>query len=112
MKDKRANLFIFIGLLSVASLSALENVPVKEGGDRVSFFADFLYWKGDNLGFSYAFNQTSDTTTFPNVGKIVQMDSDWAPGFQVGLGVNTHHFGWDLLSKWTWYLNESKNLSK
>lgn len=75
---------------------------------NVYFVGDFLWWKAENAGFSYAFNQTSDATTFPNVGEVKQIDADWKPGFQIGMGFNTKYSGWDLFTNWTWYSNISK----
>jgi hypothetical protein len=90
-------------------LSAEEPLTTTSPSEKGIYFqTDFLWWKADNLGFTYGFNQISNSRTFPNIGKMIQLDSDWAPGFQVGLGWNTGYQGWDLFAGWTWYENNTQ----
>ncbi len=76
------------------------------------FDAEFLWWKAENQGFSYAFNQTVDTITFPNVGNVIRIHPDWDPGFRLGFGWNTSYDSWELLAKWTWYNNHSEKTTQ
>jgi hypothetical protein len=66
--------------------------------------ADFLWWRAENHGFSYAYNRVNDTV---NSGKIVRITPDWDPGFRLGFGWNGGYDYWDVLFNWTWYHNKS-----
>lgn len=69
------------------------------------FAADFLWWRAENHGFSYAFNQTENNTSFPNVGKVLRIPPKWDPGFRVGAGWSFSNGSWELFTNWTWYKN-------
>lgn len=79
------------------------------GGFFVS--GDFLYWKSDNQGFSYAYELRTTTPLGLNVGDVVRLDQDWAPAFRVALGWNTEHDFWDFSLNYTWYRNRSSQTS-
>ena len=66
--------------------------------------ADFLYWRAENHGFSYAYELE---TASPNVGEMVRVNPKWEPAFRVGLGWNTAHDFWDIFLNYTWYKNVS-----
>ena len=66
---------------------------------------DALYWRAENHGYSYAFEQTSADS---NIGYVKRVNPRWAPGFRVGLGVSTKNDFWDVLLNYTWYHNLSK----
>jgi hypothetical protein len=68
--------------------------------------ADFLYWRAENHGFSYAYQVETET---PNVGQVVRVSPEWKPAFRVGLGWNTNHDFWDILLNYTWYKNNSQS---
>ena len=67
--------------------------------------ADFLYWRSENHGFSYAYERQA-IPAGENNGKIVRLNPDWAPAFRAGIGWNTTHDFWDLLLNYTWYRNK------
>lgn len=69
--------------------------------------ADFLYWRSENHGFSYAY-ELSDTVLSDNVGKVLRVGSDWDPGFRVGIGWTTTHDFWDIFLNYTWFQNDAK----
>lgn len=72
------------------------------GGFYVS--ADFLYWRAENHGFSYAYEVTD---SIRDIGNVVRIDPKWNPGFRVGLGWNTTHDFWDVFANYTWYRNNA-----
>ncbi len=76
------------------------------GGFYVS--ADFLYWRSENHGFSYAYELKSTTQ---NVGSVVRIDPEWDPAFRVGAGWNTTYDFWDVFLDYTWYQNRSSESS-
>jgi hypothetical protein len=101
-----------LSAVSSGSVRAAENKQPLESDscykDEFYVVGEFLWWKAENQGFTIAFNQTVDTTTFPNVGKIVQFDTGWDPGFRIGMGWNDGTTDWDIEASWTWYNNNSK----
>jgi hypothetical protein len=64
--------------------------------------ADFLYWRAENHGFSYAYQFTSAN---PNVGTVTRINPQWDPAFRVGLGWNTPYDFWDIFLNYTWVRN-------
>jgi hypothetical protein len=68
------------------------------------FMGDFLYWRAENHGFSFALN--NEDSSILN-GKIERITPEWDPGFRLGLGWNTEYDVWDLLVNWTWYNHHS-----
>lgn len=68
-----------------------------------SFSADFLWWRAENQGFTYA-AQTSDGFSD---GRMIRVHPNWDPGFRVTSGWNTQFDSWDLIWIWTWYQNQS-----
>lgn len=83
--------------------------PLKECIDECGslfFTADFLWWRAENHGFSYAYNVVDEVS---NIGKVVRVNPKWDPGFRFGFGWNTTHDNWDLYANWTWYHNKSKD---
>ncbi len=64
--------------------------------------ADFLYWRAENQGFSYAYEFTDEIF---NIGKINRIDPNWEPAFRVGAGWNTMYDFWDIFLNYTWYRN-------
>jgi len=78
-------------------------------GWGIEFQADWLYWKANETGLSYALNQ--DMFRLSNLvsmgsGNAVHPKFDWQSGFRVGLGYTIPHDFWDLNLTWTW--NEGK----
>ncbi len=83
--------------------------PLKDCIDECGslyFLADFLWWRAENHGFSYAYNRVDEIL---NIGKVVRVNPKWDPGFRLGFGWNTTHDNWDLMANWTWYHNKSKD---
>ncbi len=76
------------------------------GGFYVS--ADFLYWRAENHGFSYAYELKTTTPTGLNVGEVRRVNPEWEPAFRVGLGWNTKYDFWDVFLNYTWYRNHAK----
>lgn len=76
--------------------------------DEFYLLGEFLWWRAENQGFTIAFNQTVNSTSIPSIGKIVQFDTEWDPGFRVGTGWNSGTGDWDVEASWTWYNNRSK----
>jgi len=78
-----------------------------------AFDFDFLWWRSENHGFSFALNESSEGlfTTVDggdNSGSIVRVHPNWDPGWRLGIGWNSDFDRWDLLASWTWYLNHAK----
>lgn len=69
--------------------------------------ADFLYWRAENHGFSYAYE--IESATAPIEGKVVRVDPSWDPAFRVGLGWNTAYDFWDVFLNYTWYRNTASD---
>lgn len=76
---------------------------------------DFLWWRAENVGFSFAYEQKDPTyltnTALPlinhNNGSVIRLDSMWKPGFRVGAGWNSWYDRWDFFCDYTWYQNHS-----
>jgi len=71
---------------------------------------DFLYWRADNTGFTFAYQQKDPSSTHAyvdNIGSVVRLDSDWAPGFRLGGGWNSDFDRWDVFVDWTWFKDSS-----
>jgi hypothetical protein len=75
---------------------------------------NFLYWRAENHGFSYALNEKTggqfsgnpDDGT-PMMGRIMRVSPSWDPGFRFGIGYNSDHDRWDLFANWTYYHNHA-----
>lgn len=83
--------------------------PIKECIDECGgayLTADFLWWRAENHGLSYAFNQKDNTIL---LGNLMHVNPAWDPGFRVGLGWNTTFDHWDFYADWTWYYNKSQD---
>jgi hypothetical protein len=82
--------------------------PMKRGIDgEVYVAADFLWWRAENHGYSYAFNRTENSWV---QGKVMRVNPSWDPGFRLALGWNAGYDQWDILAAWTWYYNKAKTL--
>jgi hypothetical protein len=67
--------------------------------------ADFIYWRSENHGFSYAYQPTNALNA--KIGSVVRVNPKWAPGYRVGAGWNTSYDFWDVFANYTWYRNHS-----
>jgi hypothetical protein len=76
----------------------------------INFDVSFIYWQpiqeNMELGFS---NSTTDPFSSPvaqgYVGKVVNLDFDFKPGFKIGMGGYFDHDGWDMHFEYTWFHN-------
>jgi hypothetical protein len=72
---------------------------------------DFLYWRADNAGFTYAYDQKDpnyvEGPALNNIGSVMRLDPKWDPGFRVGAGWNTDFDRWDVFADWTWFRDKS-----
>lgn len=70
------------------------------------FFADasFIYWQvaQDNMAYALSNQNTLAQAATPGIlGSYVQMDFEFKPGFQVGVGMNYGHDNWDSYVEYT-----------
>ena len=66
--------------------------------------ASFIYWQiaQDNMAFALANQNTQAQAATPGIiGSFTQMDFDYKPGFQVGVGMNYDHDNWDSYAEYT-----------
>ncbi|MES2122544.1 MAG: Lpg1974 family pore-forming outer membrane protein [Chlamydiota bacterium] len=101
-------------------LSALElevqkrpfyNAPARPeiaNGYNLFFTGDFLYWKAEENGLTYAL-KTSNATQSPLSGKLSLKDPhfEWDMGFRLGLGYNIPHDEWDIYANWTRFYTDA-----
>ena len=88
--------------------------PRVTNGADLFISANFIYWKMSQNGSNFAYtgyqNNFARTLTlaadtpYTDVpqGQIYDVADDWAPGFKVGLGLDTSHDGWDIYAEYTW----------
>ena len=70
------------------------------------FAADFLYWRAENHGYSYAYQIDALS---PQSGKVLRFNPEWSPGFRAGIGWNLSYDFWDLFLNYTWVRNHFSN---
>ena len=68
---------------------------------------DYLYWKAEQEGLTFAETSKNRVPFTVEDGKIFNPDFDWASGFRVGMGYNFRYDGWDLYLQWTDYAVET-----
>ncbi|HSX03252.1 MAG TPA: Lpg1974 family pore-forming outer membrane protein [Rhabdochlamydiaceae bacterium] len=81
------------------------------------FTADFLYWYGRETNLSYAVKQTAMslspgsplTAVILSFDNVKRLSTNWAPGFRVGIGMETQCTGWDFYLNYTRYHNRNKS---
>jgi hypothetical protein len=56
--------------------------------------AEFTYWNAFDDGLTVAFQVNSDKSTNSSSIRPLTMDSDWQPGFRVGIGYNAVYDDW------------------
>jgi hypothetical protein len=89
--------------------------PQVQGGINVYLTGDWLYFKPQEKGLTYALQATATPTgdlwTNQN-GSFISTNFSWQSGFRVGLGWNTKHDGWDFLLAWTrFYTHEQDSVT-
>ncbi|HSX12187.1 MAG TPA: Lpg1974 family pore-forming outer membrane protein [Rhabdochlamydiaceae bacterium] len=71
--------------------------------------ADFLYWYGKETNLAYASKEMTVPQSIGSTGSIIvqektkHLGAKWAPGFRVGIGMETDCDGWDYYLNYTWY---------
>jgi hypothetical protein len=79
----------------------------------IAIEGDFIWWRAENPGFVAAYEQKDQSldigvgNNVPDVGSIIYLGTEWAPGFRVGAGWNTNYDRWDVFADWTWFHYES-----
>ncbi|MBI3237146.1 MAG: hypothetical protein HYZ48_05565 [Chlamydiales bacterium] len=65
--------------------------------------ASFTYWRPsqENMALG-AVSNTESLLDLVN-GKVVELDFDYKPGFQIGAGMNFDHDSWDTFIQYTWF---------
>lgn len=81
--------------------------PVVHNWAEFFITADFIYWKAQMEGLSYAQdgNYAFGQITLPSsahAGQVKHVDFGWEPGFKAAVGVDFRHDGWYLLANYTW----------
>ncbi len=83
---------------------------VKDGAD-LFVTADFIYWNAHENGLPLAVRNKGNTTTLSK-SKVVHLDSEWDPGFRVGLGYNLPHDGWDASLTYLHFFTDADRRTK
>ncbi len=79
-------------------------IDLRKEKTTVFFFGDFIYWKTSLDGVAYA--TTAEVELDPlgdlvfNQVKAKTVAFDYAPAFQIGLGVGLPHDHWDISARW------------
>lgn len=73
--------------------------PVVKNWAEFNVSADFIYWQARE---DYLYFATDGARTPTGQGQLYDFDFKYAPGFQVALGLDFKHDGWDLLLGYTW----------
>jgi len=74
---------------------------VRDGWD-IFVTGQALYWKPNATGLTYAIrNDEGGVTGYANDGEVLESRSKYNWGFNIGLGYNMPHDGWDLALNWT-----------
>lgn len=94
---------------------------VAHGAD-VFVTADFIWWKASEGGLNFSENSVipkpyeaaTPEEVFAPIpeGSFASVGEDWAPGFKVGIGLNTGHDGWDIYTQYTWLQPSDKKTQK
>jgi hypothetical protein len=72
----------------------------------VSFDASFIYWQAtqDNMELGIADSAANSSSTSEQItGNVINMDFEFKPGFQVGMGFNFDYDNWDMRVEYTWF---------
>ncbi len=95
--------------------------PRVTNGADLFVSANFIYWRmtQDGTDFAWTGTQTNSSRTlnhtpdgaYTNVpaGQVYSVGNDWAPGFKVGVGLDTAHDGWDVYADYTWVQFKNSN---
>jgi hypothetical protein len=75
---------------------------VRDGWD-IFVTGQALYWKANETGLTYAIQNDNcqNVTNYANRGTVLEARPRYNWGFNVGIGYNMPHDGWDLALNWT-----------
>lgn len=75
---------------------------VRDGWD-IFVTGQALYWKANETGLSFAIQNDNceGCTNYANIGTVLESRAKYNWGFNVGIGYNMPHDGWDLALNWT-----------
>lgn len=81
--------------------------------------ASFIYWQPlqDNMEFGINTTDTTSprtmfgTSSAPVSNNLINLNTDYKPGFQVGLGMNYDYDNWDSYLQYTWFHNTNTSSS-
>ena len=67
--------------------------------------ASFTYWQAiqENMQLGTVTTTRTSGAITSSWNNLVQMDSKYKPGFQLGLGLNFDHDNWDGFAQYTWF---------
>lgn len=85
-----------------AAYPASASVEVDSSWD-VQVNAAFTYWYAGQDAMDVAYYPSVESTTGGVSGAVVYQQFGYAPGFQVGVGIDTHFDDWTLDAEYTWY---------
>lgn len=90
--------------------------PQIQGGINLYLTGDWLYFKPQEKGLSYALKATANPVTVSSAtqweiqnGEYKSTEFCWQSGFRVGAGWNTKHDDWDFLLSWTHFYTSEKD---
>jgi hypothetical protein len=83
--------------------------PRVENGADVFITADLIYWDMTQKGLSFA--ESIPISGDQTQGRIFYPEFNFDAGFQVGLGLQLGHDGWDIYTNYTWFHPETHSKS-
>lgn len=100
---------------TMAAYNAPSRIDVRGAWD-IYADASFIYWQPlqDNMEYAIATTGTSTmfgTTSAPVSNTVQNLNPNYKPGFQVGLGMNFDYDNWDSYLHYTWFHNTNTNSS-
>ncbi|NDD57750.1 MAG: hypothetical protein EBZ47_00650 [Chlamydiae bacterium] len=81
---------------------------VNEGFD-LFIMGELLIWKTNTSGLVYAIQDNSKNATTIANGYAKSPNFNYNYGFDVDIGCNLSHDGWDAILGWTWFRDTSNN---
>lgn len=82
--------------------------PEVQDGIDLFISADLLILKATETGLSYAVADYLSDSTSIRKGHVRNLNFDYNYGFELGLGCNLSHDGWDAILNWTWFRDDQK----
>lgn len=87
-------------LTDTSKITPIAGPRVEEGAD-VFLTADLIYWDAVQSGLGFL--ETIPTGLDDAVGQVYYPDFNFDAGFQLGLGLQLGHDGWDITTNYTWF---------